>query len=148
MQITLNGILMGICFSTLVPDSRHHSYNGLLWSRLCCPIHCPVYGFGSAGGIGCGSGLSYRGLGFGYGLGGGLDYGYGSGALVGGSTNATVLGSLSGVIPQPINQIPPAEIMIQPPSSIVTISGPILPASCEPVAVGGTTPCAVVVLGW
>uniref|UniRef100_A0A670Z3F7 Uncharacterized protein n=1 Tax=Pseudonaja textilis TaxID=8673 RepID=A0A670Z3F7_PSETE len=44
-----------------------------------------------------------------------------------------------------INQTPPSEVMIQPPPPppvVVTIPGPILSASCDPVAVGGNTPCA------
>uniref|UniRef100_A0A8C6XRK5 Uncharacterized protein n=1 Tax=Naja naja TaxID=35670 RepID=A0A8C6XRK5_NAJNA len=52
------------------------------------------------------------------------------------------LGTLDGIIPSCINQIPPAEVVLQPPSCVVTIPGPILSASCEPVAVGGNTPCA------
>ncbi|KAK9391007.1 hypothetical protein NXF25_018337 [Crotalus adamanteus] len=52
------------------------------------------------------------------------------------------LGTLDGVIPSCINQIPPSEVTIQPSAVVVTIPGPILSASCEPVAVGGNTPCA------
>uniref|UniRef100_A0A8C6XRP7 Uncharacterized protein n=1 Tax=Naja naja TaxID=35670 RepID=A0A8C6XRP7_NAJNA len=33
-------------------------------------------------------------------------------------------------------------VVIQPPSFVVTIPGPILSASCDPVAIGGNTPCA------
>ncbi|KAL7978017.1 hypothetical protein Chor_005004 [Crotalus horridus] len=52
------------------------------------------------------------------------------------------LGTLAGVNPSCINQIPPSELTIQPPAVVVTIPGPILSASCAPVAVGGNTPCA------
>nr|XP_034953518.1 elastin-like [Zootoca vivipara] len=93
----------------------------------------PVVGFGSAGLGGIG------GLG---GLGLGDTYGYGSGALVGSGIPSASLGILSGVAPSCINQIPPAEVVIQPPACIVTIPGPILSASCEPVAVGGNAPCS------
>ncbi|XP_066466535.1 chorion class A protein PC292-like [Tiliqua scincoides] len=101
----------------------------------------PVVGLGSSG-LGLGSGgLRYGGLSYG-GLGSG-GIGYGSGALAVGSTNSGQLGTLAGIIPQPINQIPSSEVVIQPPASIVTIPGAILSASCEPVSVGGNTPCAV-----
>ncbi|KAG8146939.1 hypothetical protein E2320_014028 [Naja naja] len=93
----------------------------------------PAVGFGSAGARGLGWGLGYGGLGY------GLGYGYGGGAL---AETSGSLGTLAGVNPQPINQIPPSEVTIQPPSVVVTIPGPILSASCEPVAVGGNTPCA------
>ncbi|KAL7978037.1 hypothetical protein Chor_005024 [Crotalus horridus] len=52
------------------------------------------------------------------------------------------MGTLAGVIPIPINQVPPSEVTIQPSPVVVTIPGPILSASCEPIAVGGNTPCA------
>ncbi|XP_053134555.1 shematrin-like protein 2 [Hemicordylus capensis] len=95
----------------------------------------PVVGFGSAGS----SGLGYGGLGYGYGgLGyGGLGYGYGA------VENSGNLGTLAGVYPSCINQLPPAEVVVQPPASVVTIPGAILSASCEPVSVGGMTPCAI-----
>ncbi|XP_032991961.1 scale keratin-like [Lacerta agilis] len=96
----------------------------------------PVVGFGSAG-LGGFGGLG--GLG---GLGLGNTYGYGSGALVGSGIPSASLGILSGVAPSCINQIPPAEVVIQPPACVVTIPGPILSASCEPVAVGGNAPCS------
>ncbi|XP_060550290.1 chorion class A protein PC292-like [Pantherophis guttatus] len=104
----------------------------------------PVVGFGSAGtrGLGCG-GLGYGGFGYaglgsaGLGYGSlGLGYGYGAGETSGS------LGTLSGIIPRPINQIPASEVTIRPPAVVVTLPGPILSASCEPVAVGGQTPCA------
>ncbi|XP_060550294.1 chorion class A protein L11-like [Pantherophis guttatus] len=107
----------------------------------CCPPSCaipscasaPVVGLGSAG---CGPwGYGYRGLGLGYGYG----YGYG-GARFGES--ARNLGTLAGVAPSCISQIPASEVTIQPPAVVVTLPGPILSASCEPVAVGGHTPCA------
>ncbi|XP_060550292.1 chorion class A protein Ld2/Ld41-like [Pantherophis guttatus] len=100
----------------------------------------PVVGFGSAGsrGLGWGLGQGY-GLGYGFGYGHGLGYGYGAGALAESSRN---LGTLAGVVPSCINQIPASEVTIQPPAVVVTIPGPILSASCEPVAVGGQTPCA------
>nr|XP_028566791.1 cuticle protein 64-like [Podarcis muralis] len=102
----------------------------------------PTVGFGSAalgrrGGLGYGLGglgYGYGGLGYGY---GGLGYGYG------GAERAANLGVLDGVIPSCVNQIPPAEVVIQPPPSVLTIPGPILSASCEPLSVGGNTPCAV-----
>ncbi|XP_058016710.1 chorion class B protein B.L1-like [Ahaetulla prasina] len=104
----------------------------------------PIVGFGSAGsrGLGCG-GLGYGGLGFGGlgsgGLGSGLGSGYGAGGL---AESARNLGTLAGVNPRPINQVPSSEVTIQPPAVVVTIPGPILSASCEPVAVGGYNPCA------
>ncbi|KAL7978015.1 hypothetical protein Chor_005002 [Crotalus horridus] len=101
----------------------------------------PVVGFGSAGSKGLGCGLGYAGLGYGYGLGygHGLGYGYGAGAL---AETSGSLGTLAGVIPSCINQVPPSEVTIQPPAVVVTIPGPILSASCDPVTVGGNTPCA------
>ncbi|KAM3825188.1 uncharacterized protein M6D78_016499 [Vipera latastei] len=99
----------------------------------------PVVGFGSAGSRSLGYGLSSAGLGYGLGLGSGLGYGYGSAGF---AESARNLGTLAGVIPNCINQIPPSEVTIQPPAVVVTIPGPILSASCEPVAVGGNTPCA------
>ncbi|XP_026575972.1 keratin-associated protein 21-1-like [Pseudonaja textilis] len=94
----------------------------------------PAVGFGSAGSKGLGWGLGY-GLGYGHGLG----YGYGAGAL---AESSGSLGTLAGVRPSCINQIPASEVTIQPPAVVVTLPGPILSASCEPVAVGGNTPCA------
>ncbi|XP_066466530.1 chorion class B protein B.L1-like [Tiliqua scincoides] len=119
------------CASTPVVGLGSGGYRGLGWG----------YGGLGYGGLGWGyGGLGYGGLGYG-GLGyGGLGYGYGSGGQVETSGN---LGTLAGVIPQPINQIPPSEVVIQPPPSVVTIPGAILSASCEPVSVGGNTPCAV-----
>lgn len=102
----------------------------------------PVVGLGSASiRANYGRGLGYGNLGSGY---GGLGYGSGAGALAfGSSTSSGELGTLEGVIPQPINQIPPSEVVIQPPAFIVTIPGPILSASCEPISVGGITPTAI-----
>nr|ABU98610.1 beta-keratin 22 [Gekko gecko] len=57
-------------------------------------------------------------------------------------TSASSLGVVPGVSPACINQIPPSEVMIQPPPFVLTVPGPILAASCEPVSVGGYTPCA------
>ncbi|KAK9391006.1 feather keratin-like [Crotalus adamanteus] len=57
--------------------------------------------------------------------------------------SSSSLGTLAGVIPSCINQIPASEVIIQPPPAVVTIPGPILSASCDPVAVGGNTPCAI-----
>ncbi|XP_054829405.1 shematrin-like protein 2 [Eublepharis macularius] len=98
----------------------------------------PVVGFGSAG-LGYGgfgsAGLGYSGL--------GLGSVYGHGPLVGSGVPSVHLGTLSGVEPSCINQIPPAEVLIQPPACVVTIPGPILSATGEPVSVGGNTPCAV-----
>ncbi|KAK9391000.1 feather keratin-like [Crotalus adamanteus] len=99
----------------------------------------PVVGFGSAGSRGLGCGLGYGGLGYGLGYGRSLGYGYGAGAL---AETSGSLGTLAGVIPSCINQIPASEVTIQPPAVVVTIPGPILSASCDPVAVGGNTPCA------
>ncbi|XP_015272026.1 PREDICTED: feather keratin B-4-like [Gekko japonicus] len=64
--------------------------------------------------------------------------GYGGGMPVSSSS----LGITSGANVACVNQIPPSEVVIQPPPYVVTIPGPILAASCEPVAVGGYTPCA------
>ncbi|KAL7978030.1 hypothetical protein Chor_005017 [Crotalus horridus] len=89
----------------------------------------PVVGFGSAGSR-C---LGYGGLGY------GLGYGYGASGL---ATSSGSLGTLTGVIPSCINQVPPSEVTIKPPAFVITIPGPILSASCDPVAVGGNTPCA------
>ncbi|KAJ6623922.1 hypothetical protein lerEdw1_014838, partial [Lerista edwardsae] len=107
----------------------------------------PVVGFGSggSGGLGYGYGglgAGLGGLGFGglgYGGFGGLGYGYGIGGL--GETSAH-LGTLAGVVPSCVNQIPASEVVLQPPACVVTIPGPILSATCEPVSVGGITPCA------
>ncbi|XP_070622161.1 shematrin-like protein 2 [Erythrolamprus reginae] len=105
----------------------------------------PSVGFGACGSKGLGwgyGGLGYglgHGLGYGLGYGRGLGYGYGAGAL---AESSRSLGTLAGVIPNCINQVPPSEVTIQPPAVVVTIPGPILSASCEPVAVGGNTPCA------
>ncbi|XP_034953520.1 keratin, type II cytoskeletal 1-like [Zootoca vivipara] len=105
----------------------------------------PTVGFGSAGGLGWG-GWGQGGLGWGQGgLGwgqGGLGWGQG-GRGYGAVESSGSLGTLAGVRPSCINQIPPAEVVIQPPPTVVTIPGPILSASCEPVSVGGNTPCAV-----
>uniref|UniRef100_A0A670JZ74 Uncharacterized protein n=1 Tax=Podarcis muralis TaxID=64176 RepID=A0A670JZ74_PODMU len=111
-----------------------------LWDRASA-----VLAEGSLGPGGCGFG---GGLGLGGGLGGGFGYGsgYGSGALVGSGIPSASLGILSGVQPSCVNQIPPAEVVIQPPAAIVTVPGPILSASCEPVAVGGYAPCSLVVM--
>lgn len=98
----------------------------------------PTVGFGSAGSFGCG----YGGLGYGGWGHGGLGWGYG-GHGYGAVESSGSLGTLAGVRPSCINQIPPAEVVIQPPASVVTLPGPILSASCEPVYVGGNTPCAV-----
>ncbi|XP_053133211.1 chorion class B protein B.L1-like [Hemicordylus capensis] len=107
----------------------------------------PVVGFGSAGnglgyGLGgLGYGCGFGGLGSAYGL-GGLGYG-GLGSGYGAVETSGNLGTLAGVIPSPINQIPPSEVVIQPPPVVVTLPGAILSASCEPVSVGGNTPCAI-----
>ncbi|XP_058016574.1 elastin-like [Ahaetulla prasina] len=119
----------------------------------------PSVGFGSAGsrGLGCG-GLGFGGLGFGGlgsgglgsgglgsgGLGSGLGSGFGAGAL---AESARNLGTLAGVNPRPINQVPSSEVTIRPPAVVVTIPGPILSASCEPVAVGGYNPCSPAGIG-
>uniref|UniRef100_A0A670Z5J3 Keratin n=1 Tax=Pseudonaja textilis TaxID=8673 RepID=A0A670Z5J3_PSETE len=63
----------------------------------------------------------------------------------GGATTAASLGIAPGASVSCINQTPSSEIVIQPsppPPVVVTIPGPILSASCDPVAVGGNTPCA------
>nr|CAL49457.1 beta-keratin-like protein [Pantherophis guttatus] len=83
----------------------------------------PTVGFGSAG-LGA---LAPRGLGL-------SPFSLGE--------SASGLGTLAGVAPSCINQVPASEVTIQPPAVIVTIPGPILSASCEPVAVGGNAPCA------
>ncbi|XP_053134070.1 shematrin-like protein 2 [Hemicordylus capensis] len=98
----------------------------------------PVVGFGSAGSYSLGNG----GLGYGYGGLGyrGLGYGYGAGDLA--ETSGT-LGTLGRVFPSCSNQIPPAELVFKPAPIVVTIPGPILSPSCEPVTVGGNTPCTI-----
>uniref|UniRef100_H9GSZ5 Keratin n=2 Tax=Anolis carolinensis TaxID=28377 RepID=H9GSZ5_ANOCA len=64
------------------------------------------------------------------------------GCYGGSAAPASSLGIVPGVNPSCINQLPPSEVVIQPSPTIVTIPGPILSASCEPLAVGGYTPCA------
>uniref|UniRef100_H9GCU6 Keratin n=1 Tax=Anolis carolinensis TaxID=28377 RepID=H9GCU6_ANOCA len=59
------------------------------------------------------------------------------------STSSSCLGIVPGVIPSCMNQLPASEVVLQPPPVIMTIPGAVLSASCEPIAVGGTTPCAV-----
>ncbi|XP_003226377.3 shematrin-like protein 2 [Anolis carolinensis] len=59
------------------------------------------------------------------------------------STSSCCLGTVPGVVPSCITQLPASEMVIQPPAVVMTIPGPIMSASCEPIAVGGTTPCAV-----
>ncbi|XP_063173244.1 feather keratin-like [Candoia aspera] len=101
----------------------------------CCPpscaipscASCPVIGLGPPG---CGS-SGYRGFGQGY--------GYGSSGLAEYSSN---LGTLAGIRPSCINQIPSSEVVIQPPATVITVPGPIMSASCDPICVGGYTPCA------
>uniref|UniRef100_A0ACB8G807 Uncharacterized protein n=1 Tax=Sphaerodactylus townsendi TaxID=933632 RepID=A0ACB8G807_9SAUR len=41
-----------------------------------------------------------------------------------------------------VSQIPPSEVIIHPPPFSITIPGPILSASPEPVAVTANNPCA------
>ncbi|XP_015275958.1 PREDICTED: keratin-associated protein 10-7-like [Gekko japonicus] len=60
----------------------------------------------------------------------------------GSSTSAHCLGLTSGASVSCINQIPPSEVTIQPPPCVVTVPGPVLAASCEPLRVGGYTACA------
>ncbi|KAH0619757.1 hypothetical protein JD844_025953, partial [Phrynosoma platyrhinos] len=84
----------------------------------------PTVGFGRHGIYGH-SGIRYGALGF------------------GGSELANNLGILDGVTPSCINQVPSSEVVIQPPPFSVTIPGPILAASGEPVAVGGNAPCSL-----
>uniref|UniRef100_A0A8D0HLI7 Uncharacterized protein n=1 Tax=Sphenodon punctatus TaxID=8508 RepID=A0A8D0HLI7_SPHPU len=62
---------------------------------------------------------------------------------------APLCGDLSGCgsICGPVNtscvsQIPATQMTVQPPCFCITIPGPIMSASCDPVAVGGNTPCA------
>ncbi|XP_032991960.1 shematrin-like protein 2 [Lacerta agilis] len=101
----------------------------------------PVVGFGSGYGLGCGYGgySGYGGYG-GYGSYGGYGgyggYGYGA-------EHAANLGILPGVQQSCISQLPQSEIVLQPPPINVTIPGAVLSASCEPIAVGGNTACAV-----
>uniref|UniRef100_A0A803TML9 Keratin n=1 Tax=Anolis carolinensis TaxID=28377 RepID=A0A803TML9_ANOCA len=59
------------------------------------------------------------------------------------STSSCCLGTVPRVVPSCINQLPPLEVVIQPSPVVVTLPGPLLSASREPVAVGGTTPCAI-----
>ncbi|KAL7978013.1 hypothetical protein Chor_005000 [Crotalus horridus] len=60
----------------------------------------------------------------------------------GGSITAASLGTVSGANIGCICQTPPSEILIQPSPVSITLPGPILTASCEPVRVGGYTACA------
>uniref|UniRef100_A0A670JX62 Keratin n=1 Tax=Podarcis muralis TaxID=64176 RepID=A0A670JX62_PODMU len=55
--------------------------------------------------------------------------------------SSTSLGTSAGLPVSCISQIPAAEVVIQPPAAVVTIPGPVLSASCEPLSVGGNTPC-------
>ncbi|CAI5798609.1 type II cytoskeletal 1-like [Podarcis lilfordi] len=50
--------------------------------------------------------------------------------------------SLCGVNTSCVSQIPPSQVVIQPPAFHITIPGPVMSASPEPVAVAGNTPCA------
>uniref|UniRef100_A0A8D0HIE1 Uncharacterized protein n=1 Tax=Sphenodon punctatus TaxID=8508 RepID=A0A8D0HIE1_SPHPU len=80
--------------------------------------------------------------GYGYGY-GGLGLGLGLGGRFAGGVSA-LAGPLPGVNTSCVSQIPASEVVIQPPPPCfcITIPGPILSASCDPVAVGGNTPCA------
>ncbi|XP_048364738.1 keratin-associated protein 5-5-like [Sphaerodactylus townsendi] len=64
-----------------------------------------------------------------------------SNTCCGNSTSARSLGITCGAHIACINQIPPSEVVIQPPPCIITIPGPVLAATCEPVRVGGYTAC-------
>ncbi|ETE68723.1 Claw keratin, partial [Ophiophagus hannah] len=92
-----------------------------------CPPSCAIPSCASVPRIGLGS----------CGIGSGL-LGYGGG----GAASASSLGILPGANVGCINQIPSSEVVVQPPYFTVTIPGPILSASCEPVAVGGYSACA------
>ncbi|XP_008117324.1 claw keratin [Anolis carolinensis] len=99
----------------------------------------PTVAFGSGGARGLGRGL-VSGYGSNFGYGSGLVSGYGLGGNIESAAN---LGVLSGVNPSCINQIPSSEAVINPPPFVVTIPGPVLSATPEPLLVGGNTPCAV-----
>ncbi|XP_066466270.1 chorion class B protein L11-like [Tiliqua scincoides] len=90
-----------------------------------------LFGFGGRIGLG-----GFGGVGYGFGCSRGRGGGYG-GAQTSGS-----LGTLSGVIPSCVGQLLPSEVVVQLSPFVVTIPGAMLSASCDPVAVGGYTPCA------
>ncbi|KAK9390990.1 feather keratin B-4-like [Crotalus adamanteus] len=92
-----------------------------------CPPSCAIPSCASLPKIGLGS----------CGIGSGLLGGGG-----GGAASASNLGILPGANVGCISQIPSSEVVIQPPPVVVTLPGPILAASCEPVAVGGYSACA------
>uniref|UniRef100_A0A670K4W2 Keratin n=1 Tax=Podarcis muralis TaxID=64176 RepID=A0A670K4W2_PODMU len=54
----------------------------------------------------------------------------------------SLLGVVPGVPQSCMSQIPPSEVTVQPPPIVVTIPGPILSSSCQPLAIGGYSPCA------
>nr|ABU98611.1 beta-keratin 23 [Gekko gecko] len=63
------------------------------------------------------------------------------GGLYGGATSASSLGHTSGANVGCVGQLPPSEVVIQPAPCVLTVPGPILAASCEPLRVGGYTAC-------
>ncbi|KAF7238333.1 Feather keratin 3 [Varanus komodoensis] len=100
-------------------------------AMACCPPSCvipcstPSIGIGSCGiGSGYGGGFGYSGFGY------------------GGGVSSTSLGMTSGAPASCISQIPPSEVVIQPSPCVITMPGAILSSSCEPMTVGGYSPCA------
>ncbi|XP_061462412.1 chorion class A protein L11-like [Rhineura floridana] len=130
----------------LSPPSIHDSSPSLnmsgCWSY--CEPTCAIPSCASAPTIGLGPcGVGGYGGGYGGSIGSGYGGGVGGGRLVGGGgVPASSLGIYPGANVGCISQVPPAEVVIQPPSFTVTVPGPILSASCDPVSVGGYTPCA------
>nr|XP_056709102.1 feather keratin B-4-like [Euleptes europaea] len=63
------------------------------------------------------------------------------GGVYGGAAPASSLGIVPGANIGCINQLPPSEVVIQPAPSVITVPGPILSASCDPLRVGGYSAC-------
>ncbi|XP_015276009.1 PREDICTED: keratin-associated protein 10-6-like [Gekko japonicus] len=64
-----------------------------------------------------------------------------SSSCCGNSTSARCLGITSGANVACVSQIPPSELTIQPAPFVITVPGPVMAATCEPVRVGGYTAC-------
>nr|XP_020671456.1 claw keratin-like [Pogona vitticeps] len=118
----------------------------------CCPPSCaipsstPSVGFGPCGIASSGCYSGYGGYG-GYGGVPASPCGIASSGCYGGyggygGVPASALGITSGAAVGCITQIPSSEVTVQPPSVTMVIPGAILAASCEPLAVGGYSPCA------
>ncbi|KAJ6652808.1 hypothetical protein lerEdw1_010663 [Lerista edwardsae] len=114
-------LIQNIAPSFLLPDSPPPPDMPCLPS---CVIPCssPTYGLGSCG------------------MGGGMMGGCMGGGM--GGVSSSSLGILPGAAVSCITQIPSSEVVVQPPSYVMTIPGPIMSASCEPLRVGGYSPCS------